>query len=79
VTAGSAKKLAICRELGADVLINYRDEDFVERVRAETDGLGADVILDLMGASYLDPQRRRAGNPTGGSSSSASRAASRRS
>jgi len=54
VTAGSAKKLAICRELGADVLINYHDEDFVERVRAETDGLGADVILDLMGASYLD-------------------------
>jgi putative PIG3 family NAD(P)H quinone oxidoreductase len=54
VTAGSAEKLAICRELGADVLINYRDEDFVERVRAETDGLGADVILDVMGASYLD-------------------------
>jgi putative PIG3 family NAD(P)H quinone oxidoreductase len=54
VTAGSAAKLAVCRELGADVLINYRDEDFVERVRAETDGLGADVILDLMGASYLD-------------------------
>jgi putative PIG3 family NAD(P)H quinone oxidoreductase len=54
VTAGSAEKLAICRKLGADVLINYRDEDFVERVRAATDGLGADVILDLMGASYLD-------------------------
>jgi putative PIG3 family NAD(P)H quinone oxidoreductase len=54
VTAGSAEKLAICRDLGADVLINYHDEDFVERVRAETDGLGADVILDLMGASYLD-------------------------
>ena len=54
VTAGSAEKLAICRELGADVTINYRDEDFVERMRAETDGLGADVILDLLGASYLD-------------------------
>ena len=54
VTAGSAEKLAICRDLGADVPINYRDEDFVERVRAETDGPGADVILDLMGASYLD-------------------------
>jgi putative PIG3 family NAD(P)H quinone oxidoreductase len=54
VTAGSAEKLALCRELGADVLINYRDEDFVERIRAETDGAGADVILDLMGASYLD-------------------------
>jgi putative PIG3 family NAD(P)H quinone oxidoreductase len=54
VTAGSAEKLAICRDLGADITINYRDEDFVERIRAETDGAGADVILDLLGASYLD-------------------------
>ncbi|MET0456172.1 MAG: NAD(P)H-quinone oxidoreductase [Mycobacterium sp.] len=54
VTAGSAEKLEVCRTLGADVTINYRDEDFVERIRAETDGRGADVILDLMGASYLD-------------------------
>ena len=54
VTAGSADKLALCRELGADVTISYRDEDFVERIRAETDGAGADVILDLMGAAYLD-------------------------
>ncbi len=54
VTAGSAEKLSVCRELGADITINYRDEDFVERIRAETGGLGADVILDLMGASYLD-------------------------
>jgi putative PIG3 family NAD(P)H quinone oxidoreductase len=54
VTAGSAEKLAVCRELGADVAINYRDEDFVERVRAATDGAGADVILDIMGAAYLD-------------------------
>jgi putative PIG3 family NAD(P)H quinone oxidoreductase len=54
VTAGSAEKLDVCRTLGADVTINYRDEDFVERIKAETDGLGADVILDLMGASYLD-------------------------
>ncbi|MDV3123871.1 NAD(P)H-quinone oxidoreductase [Mycobacterium sp. 21AC1] len=54
VTAGSADKLALCRELGADITINYRDEDFVERVRAETGGSGADVILDLMGAAYLD-------------------------
>jgi putative PIG3 family NAD(P)H quinone oxidoreductase len=54
VTAGSAEKLEVCRTLGADITINYRDEDFVERLRAETDGLGADVILDLMGASYLD-------------------------
>lgn len=54
VTAGSAEKLAVCRELGADVTISYRDEDFVERIRAETGGAGADVILDLMGAAYLD-------------------------
>ncbi len=54
VTAGSAEKLSVCRELGADITINYREEDFVERIRAETGGLGADVILDLMGASYLD-------------------------
>jgi putative PIG3 family NAD(P)H quinone oxidoreductase len=49
-TAGSAEKLAACAELGADVTINYREEDFVEVVRA--DG-GADVILDNMGAKYL--------------------------
>jgi putative PIG3 family NAD(P)H quinone oxidoreductase len=54
VTAGSAAKLDVCRTLGADITINYRDEDFVERIKAETDGTGADVILDLMGASYLD-------------------------
>jgi putative PIG3 family NAD(P)H quinone oxidoreductase len=54
VTAGSDAKLRLCGDLGADVLISYRDEDFVERVRAETGGRGADLILDLMGASYLD-------------------------
>ena len=53
VTAGSAEKLAVSTELGADLAINYRDEDFVERVRAATGGAGADVILDIMGASYL--------------------------
>jgi putative PIG3 family NAD(P)H quinone oxidoreductase len=52
-TAGSARKLARCRELGADVTINYRDEDFVAALRDATDGAGADVILDIMGASYL--------------------------
>ncbi|MDK3257179.1 NAD(P)H-quinone oxidoreductase [Blastococcus capsensis] len=52
-TAGSAAKLAVCRELGAEVAINYRDEDFVERVREATDGRGADVVLDNMGAKYL--------------------------
>jgi putative PIG3 family NAD(P)H quinone oxidoreductase len=54
VTAGSTAKLDFCRELGADILINYRDEDFVERVKEASDGAGADVIFDIMGASYLD-------------------------
>lgn len=53
VTAGSAAKLNRCRELGADVLVNYRDEDFVEAVRGVTDGRGADVVLDVIGAKYL--------------------------
>src|ERR671921_2602645 len=52
-TAGTQAKLDVCRELGAEVAINYRDEDFVDRVRAETDGAGADVVLDNMGAKYL--------------------------
>ncbi|MFC1417662.1 NAD(P)H-quinone oxidoreductase [Streptacidiphilus cavernicola] len=50
VTAGSAEKLEACRGLGADVLINYRDQDFV----AELGPDGADVILDVIGAKYLD-------------------------
>jgi putative PIG3 family NAD(P)H quinone oxidoreductase len=52
VTAGSAEKLEFCRELGAEIAINYRDEDFVARLHQETEG--ADVILDIMGAAYLD-------------------------
>jgi len=50
-TAGSAEKLAVCADLGADVTINYRDEDFVEVL---TEAGGADVILDNMGAAYLE-------------------------
>ncbi len=53
VTAGSADKLEVCRSLGADILVNYREEDFVPKVRDQTGGHGADVILDNMGASYL--------------------------
>jgi putative PIG3 family NAD(P)H quinone oxidoreductase len=53
-TAGSAEKLQVCRDLGADVVIGYRDQDFVDEVRAATDGRGADVVLDNMGAKYLD-------------------------
>ncbi|WP_326689185.1 MULTISPECIES: NAD(P)H-quinone oxidoreductase [unclassified Streptomyces] len=54
VTAGSAAKLKRCAELGADILINYREQDFVDELRSATDGAGADVILDNMGAKYLD-------------------------
>src|ERR671938_1361030 len=52
-TAGTQAQLDVCRELGAEVGVNYRDEDFVERVREETDGAGVDVVLDNMGAKYL--------------------------
>jgi len=52
-TAGSAQKLARCRELGADITVNYREEDFVAAILEATGGAGADVILDIMGASYL--------------------------
>ena len=53
VTAGSAQKLDACLALGADIAINYREEDFVDRLMADTDGHGADVILDIVGAAYL--------------------------
>mgnify|MGYP003390877735 FL=1 len=52
VTAGAAEKLALCSDLGADICINYRDEDFVEVLKTQTGG--ANVILDNMGAKYLE-------------------------
>ncbi|MEU9474406.1 NAD(P)H-quinone oxidoreductase [Streptomyces sp. NPDC048191] len=54
VTAGTKEKLERCAELGADVLINYREQDFVAEIKQATGGAGADVILDNMGAKYLD-------------------------
>ena len=54
VTAGSADKLATCEALGAEVLINYREQDFVEVIATETGGRGVDVILDNMAAKYLE-------------------------
>ncbi|HEY5354592.1 MAG TPA: NAD(P)H-quinone oxidoreductase [Streptosporangiaceae bacterium] len=54
-TSGSPEKLARCRELGADLAVSYRDEDFTDSVLDFTGGHGADVILDIMGASYLAP------------------------
>ncbi|ASO17818.1 Quinone oxidoreductase 1 [Actinoalloteichus hoggarensis] len=53
VTAGSPDRVARCRELGADVAIDHRREDFVAEVRRATAGHGADVVLDNMGAKYL--------------------------
>ncbi len=55
VTAGSEEKLRSCRDLGAHITINYRTEDFTERMRAEG---GADLILDIMGGAYLDGNLR---------------------
>jgi putative PIG3 family NAD(P)H quinone oxidoreductase len=53
VTAGSTEKLEACRALGADILVNYREQDFVAVVQAATGGAGADVVLDVIGAQYL--------------------------
>lgn len=53
VTAGSDDKLKACADLGADILINYKEQDFVDALKEATDGRGADVILDIIGAKYL--------------------------
>ncbi len=53
VTAGSQRKLAACADLGADICINYNEVDFVDALKDDTGGRGADVILDIMGAAYL--------------------------
>lgn len=53
-TAGSADKCAACRNLGADAAIDYNQKDFVEAVNEITHGHGADVILDMVGADYID-------------------------
>ena len=53
VTAGSEEKCQACLELGADAAINYRDEDFVERISELTKERGVDVILDMIGGDYL--------------------------
>lgn len=54
VTAGSDEKVAYCLKLGAELAVNYKKEDFVERVLAHTNGQGVDVILDNVGAAYLE-------------------------
>ena len=53
VTAGSDEKCARCRDLGADVAVNYRTGDFVAEAKGATDGTGVDVVLDHVGGPYL--------------------------
>jgi len=49
----SAGKVARCRDLGADVVVDYTEEDFVAAVREATGGVGADVVLDVIGGDYV--------------------------
>lgn len=51
-TAGSDEKCAACRDLGADLAINYRTQDFAEEIKAHAPGGGVDVILDMVGGAY---------------------------
>jgi NADPH2:quinone reductase len=53
-TAGSAEKCAACRQLGAEVAVNYRTEDFVAATKSATGGKGADLILDMVGGDYIE-------------------------
>ncbi len=52
-TAGSDEKCSKCKELGADIAINYRTQDFVQIVQEATKGQGVDVILDMVGGDYI--------------------------
>ena len=54
VVTCSAGKVASCRELGADVVVDYGSQDFVEEVKKATNGLGVDVILDVIGGDYVE-------------------------
>jgi NADPH2:quinone reductase len=54
ITAGSPEKCDACRKLGADVAVNYKNEDFVAATKAATDGKGAEVILDMVGGNYIE-------------------------
>ena len=61
-TAGSDEKCRACEELGAERAINYRTDDFVEDVRELTGGRGVDLILDIVGGSYVDREPGGAGD-----------------
>ncbi|MEP6159320.1 MAG: NAD(P)H-quinone oxidoreductase [Halieaceae bacterium] len=53
-TAGSDEKVQACEQLGAEKVVNYREQDFVEVLREHTGGAGVDVILDMVGGDYVD-------------------------
>jgi NADPH:quinone reductase len=53
-TAGSAEKCDACKKIGADVAINYKTEDFVSVVKAQTGDAGVNVILDMVGGDYVN-------------------------
>jgi NADPH2:quinone reductase len=57
-TAGGPEKVEVCRDLGADVVIDYRAGDFVAAVKDATDGRGADVIYDSVGGDTFDRSRK---------------------
>jgi len=57
-TAGSDEKIQVCKQLGADYVINYRSDDFVQIVKGITDGKGADVIFDPVGGDTFDRSRK---------------------
>jgi NADPH:quinone reductase len=63
-TAGGPERAERCRDLGAEVVVDHRSEDFVERVREATGGRGVDVVLDVVGGAYLE--RNLAALATGG-------------
>lgn len=53
-TVGNAEKADFCRNLGADLVVNYKEEDFVDAVHAFTDGAGVNVVLDMVGGDYIE-------------------------
>ncbi|MBA2693060.1 MAG: NADPH:quinone oxidoreductase family protein [Rubrobacter sp.] len=57
-TAGGEEKVEVCRKLGADIAIDYREEDFIPAVKEATEGRGADVIFDPVGGDVFDGSRR---------------------
>lgn len=52
-TVGGADKVELCKSLGAEIAVNYREQDYVDVLRAATDGRGVDVILDMVGGDYI--------------------------